>query len=191
LGDGCIDTQLGVSRDGIQWERVADRQTFLPLGPKASWDDGMARCAERIIRVRDELYIYFSGVSGPHSGPKFPPPSIVRAFKPGIGLAILRRDGFVSLDAGEQEGFALTKPFPLPEGDLHLNADAGGGHVRAAVCGEHGRPLPGFESSQPVEGDQLDARVVWSGADPRQLAGRTIRLRLTATHAKLYSLWFQ
>ncbi len=190
-GDGCIDTQLGVSRDGIHWERVADRQTFLPLGPKGWWDDGMARVAERFVRVGDELYLYYSGVNGPHSGPKFPAESIVRAFKPGIGLAILRRDGFVSLDAGEQDGFVLTKPFALPEGDLHVNADATAGGVRAAVCGEDGKPLPGFEASQPVEGDQLDAQVTWKDADLRTLAGRTIRLRLTARRARIYSFWFE
>lgn len=189
-GDGCIDTQLGVSRDGIKWERVADRRTFLPLGPKGSWDDGMARCAERIIRVGDELYIYYSGVNGPHSGPKFPADKIVRTHKPGIGLAILRRDGFVSLDAGEEEGTLLTKPFEMPQGRLHLNVDASSGWVRAGICDEAGKPLPGLERSERVTGDQKAALVVWPG-EARVPAGKTTRLLLTAKRAKLYSYWFE
>ena len=30
--DGTIDTSLAMSRDGINWQRVLDRQTFLTLG---------------------------------------------------------------------------------------------------------------------------------------------------------------
>jgi len=189
-GDGCIDTQLGVSRDGIRWERVADRQTFLPLGPKGSWDDGMARFAERIVRVGDELYIYYSGVNGPHSGPKFPPDKIVRAFKPGIGLGVLRRDGFVSLDAGDDEGTVLTKPFAMPEGSLRLNVDASNGQAWAAICSEGGAPIEGCERSQAVTGDNMAAPVMWRN-DVRSLSGRTVRLLLSARRAKLYSYWFE
>ena len=34
--DGTIDTQLAVSRDGIRWQRVGARETFLPLGRPGS-----------------------------------------------------------------------------------------------------------------------------------------------------------
>jgi hypothetical protein len=192
-GDGCIDTQLGVSRDGIEWQRVADRQTFLPLGPAGTWEDGMARCAERIIPVGDELYIYYSGVNGPHSGPKFPADSIVRTHPPAIGLAVLRRDGFVSLDAGDDEGALLTTPFAMPEGGLRLNVEATRGRVRAAVCEEAGALIA---ISEPVTGDQLAAEVIWrpgqeASSCPTGLrAGRRVRLRLTAQRARLYSYWF-
>ena len=40
--DGTIDTSLAMSRDGINWQRVLDRQTFLTLGQPGSWEDGMA-----------------------------------------------------------------------------------------------------------------------------------------------------
>lgn len=189
-GDGCIDTQLGVSRDGIHWERVADRQVFLPLGEPGSWEDGMARCAERIIRRGDQLYVYYSGVSGPHSGPKFPAGSIARKHKPAIGLAILRRDGFVSLDASEEPGFLVTAPFTLPEGQLHLNVDASDGLCTVALCDENGRAIPGFEESLAVTGDMLDAQVRWP-QPIAPLAGRTVTLRITLQRASLYSYWFE
>jgi hypothetical protein len=202
-GDGRIDTQLGVSRDGVKWERVADRQVFLPLGEPDSWDDGMARCAERIIRVGDQLYIYYSGVNGPHSGPKFPAESIVRKHKPAIGLAILRRDGFVSLDAGADGGWLLTRPshvgracFRLhsfsdggpcpPTAALHLNVDASKGSCMVALCDADGRALPGFEQSQPIIGDHLDVEVSWP-TDAAPPIGRTVALRFTVTNASLYS----
>ncbi|HUT73279.1 MAG TPA: hypothetical protein VM221_00405 [Armatimonadota bacterium] len=189
-GDGCIDTQLGVSRNGVDWERVAERQVFLPLGEPGSWEDGMARCAERIIRRDERLYIYYDGVNGPHSGPKFPHESIVRKHKPAIGLATLRRDGFVSLDAGDEPGLLVTQPFALPSGPLHLNLDAAGGLCTAALCEEEGHPLPGCEQSLPVTGDALDAAVVWPQPASAPV-GRNVTLRITLQRASLYAYWFE
>jgi hypothetical protein len=186
-GDGCIDTQLGVSRDGVHWERVADRQVFMAVGEPGSWEDGMARGAERIITRGDELYIYYAGVNGPHSGPKFPAESIVRKHKPAIGLATLRRDGFVSLDAGAEGGELLTRRFALPAGRLHLNLEATGGWCNAALCDEQGRAIPGFERSEPITGDHLDAEVMWPGS--ALPAGRSVALRFTLKNASLYSYW--
>jgi hypothetical protein len=186
--DGTIDTQLASSRDGIHWERVGDRQTFIPLGSPGTWEDGMARAAERVIARGDRLFIYYGGVQGPHTGPRFP--KVERTHRPAIGLAVLRRDGFVSLDAGDEEGYALTKAFALPAGALHLNANAAGGSVVAALCSEGGEPLAGFEASRPVRGDKLDATVSWpGGAGPP--VGQTVRLRLAARRAKLYAYWLE
>ena len=187
--DGCIDTQLGVSRDGIRWERVAKRQVFIPLGEPGSWEDGMARGAERIINRGDRLYIYYCGVNGPHSGPRFPAETIVRKHKPAIGLAPLRRDGFVSLDAGGDRGSLLTRPFAMPEGRLHLNVDATGGSCVIAICDERGRAIPGFERSQPITGDHLDAEATWPKGEGLP-AGQSLALRITLERAALYSYWF-
>ena len=189
-GDGRIDTQLGVSRDGVHWERVADRQVFLPLGEPDSWDDGMARCAERIIRVGDQFYIYYSGVNGPHSGPKFPADTIVRTHKPAIGLATLRRDEFVSLDAGADGGWLLTRPFALPEGRLHLNVNATGGSCVVALCNADGHTIPGFEQLQPITDDHLDVEVTWPSAQPSAVGG-AVALRIALVEASLYSYWFE
>lgn len=186
--DGCIDTQLGCSRDGIHWERVGDRQTFLPLGEAGSWEDGMVRSAERIIVRNDQIFIYYCGVQGAHTGPKFP--RVERQHLPAIGLATLRRDGFVSLDADSEPGFVLTKPFCLPSGDIHLNVDAQNGQVTLAICDTSGKPLPGLESSELITGDNLDAIVRWSNSENVLPVGKEVRLRIDATCAKLYSFWF-
>jgi len=224
-GDGRIDTQLGVSRDGVHWERVADRAVFIPLGESGSWEDGMARGAERIIRVPpaggsaringvpssaggaqriggvasaatgsarpgetgDELWIYYAGVNGPHSGPKFPAESIVRKHKPAIGLATLRRDGFVSLDAGADGGWLLTRASALPAGALHLNVNAAGGSCVVALCDEDGRGIAGFEQSRPIAGDHLDVEVDWPQG--RALPVGHAALRISLTNASLYSYW--
>ena len=52
-------------------------------------------------------------VNGPHRSPKYP--TVTRKFPTAIGLVTLRRDGFVSLDAGADVGMLVTKPFTLQE----------------------------------------------------------------------------
>lgn len=186
--DGKIDTQLAVSRDGLHWQRVANRQTFLPNAPEGARDDGMSRVVGRYIVRGDTLYLYYSMVNGPHRGPKFP--TVERKFPPAIGLVTLRRDGFVSLDAGETAGTLLTQPFVLPAGQLSLNANASQGEVQVTVCDAEGQPLPGLERSRPITGDQPRAVVEWPGASLESLEGQTVRLRFTLRRAKLFSYWF-
>jgi hypothetical protein len=188
--DAKIDTQLAVSRDGVRWQRVADRQTFLPNAPEGSWDDGMSRVVGRYIVRGDTIYLYYSMVNGPHRSPKFPNP--VRKFPSAIGLVTLRRDGFVSLDADEQEGYVLTKSFVLPDGNLHVNtALFKGGSVCVAVCDEAGNPLKGFEESQPITADTTNAVVRWKGATLKSLKGKVVRMKFVLRKANLFSYWFE
>lgn len=187
--DGKIDTQLAVSRDGVRWHRVADRQTFLPNGPEGSRDDGMSRAVGRFIVRRDTIYLYYSMVNGPHRGPKFPNP--VRKFPTAIGLVTLRRDGFVSLEADETQGYVLTKPFVLPDGALHVNVDAKAGALRVTACDEAGNPLRGFQASEPITKDAANAAVKWNRITLKSLRGKAVRLRFVFQHAKLLSYWFE
>jgi len=181
-GDAKIETQLATSRDGRRWTRVGDRAAWLALGGEETWEGGMVRSVERIIRRGDRLYIYYCGVHGPHGRPGHPP--VQRRFPVMIGLVTQRRDGFVSLDAGAAEGSVMTRPFPLPAGRLHVNADAREGQVRAELL-----DLGGSSLSGPValRGDRLDARLALPRAPT---SGTAVRLRLTARRAKLYSYWF-
>lgn len=106
------------------------------------------------------------------------------------GLVTLKRDSFVSLDAEAKEGWLLTKPFRLPEGALHLNVDAAQGQVSAALCDLSSKALVGYEKSSNIEGDQLDAVVRWCDGKAQSLAGKNVRLRLTAQNARIFSYWF-
>jgi hypothetical protein len=147
----------------------------------------MIRSCERIIVRDDELYIYYCGVHGPHTGPKFQ--NVARKHRVAIGLVTQQRDGFVSLDAGNEEGYVWIKPFVLPKDDLHLSVDASDGEVRVDVMDEggNGRLL----RSQLITGDRLAIPVRWEDAGLNDITGRAVRLRLSARNAKLYSYWFE
>jgi hypothetical protein len=182
--DARIDTQLACSRDGIRWQRVADRQTFLPNAPVGSWDDGMSRIGRGINVVGDTIYLHYSMVNGPHRSPKFPNPQ--RQFPPAIGLVTLRRDGFVSLDAGDKVGSVTTRPFRLPADKLFLNADASAGSVSVQVLDPADKVRC---ESLPITGDQLRAEVPWNAEFPP--AATVVQLRFLVSRAKLFSYWFE
>ncbi|MFH1738592.1 MAG: hypothetical protein ABIH23_06255 [bacterium] len=188
-GDGKIDTQLAVSRDGFHWTRVANRATWLALGDDDSWEGGMVRSVERIIRRGDTLYIYYCGVHGAHTGPMRE--TVERKYPTAIGLLTLRRDGFVSLQAEESEGILLTQPFSLPEGNLYLNANAESGSISTALCDSNGEPILGFEESQTISGDTLQSAVKWKKEVPSELLGRQACLRISIRNADLYSYWWE
>ena len=59
--------------------------------------------------VGDKLYFYVGAASGRIKPPDADPAN--------IGLAILRRDGFTSMDAGEQEGTLTTRKLKFNKGD--------------------------------------------------------------------------
>ena len=183
--DGTIDTSLATSRDGIEWERVLDRQTFLSLGEQGGWEDGMARITQNFIVVGDEIYLYYGGVQGAHTGRKFA--TVERTEQPMLGLATLRRDGFASVEAGDEEGFLLTQPLAIEGETLHVNAECRGG-LRVEVTDDSEVPLAGYAAALGA-GNYLDATLDF--ARPlADLQGRQVRLRISLQRANLYSYWF-
>ena len=103
-----------------------------------------------------------------------------------ICLAVLRRDGFISLDAGEASGVLETEPFILPGKQLYLNADAHDGEVQATLLDTSGRSLA---TSEPITGDQPRARVVWKIGSVAEYLGDPVVLRLKLRNASVYSYW--
>src|SRR5213593_487196 len=95
-----------------------------------------------------------------------------------IGLARLRLDGFVSIDAGEAAGTLTTQPLRFADPALYVNADASRGELRIEVLEEAGAPVSGFTAADcvPLERDAVRHRVGWRGAaDLASLRGRTVR----------------
>ena len=186
------DCQLAWSRDGQTWERHPERPLFQECGHVGDWDWGMVRPGQSLVTHGDEVRIYYAGADRLHT-------RMEGEWR--VGLATLRRDGFVSLEA-QDEGYMVTRPLRCPAGRLHLNLRTGcrgsgrDGFVRVAVRRADGvadgEMVPGrdFESAAPVTGDCLDAVAGWSGQeDLSALEGQAVRLHFWLKDAELYSFW--
>ncbi len=108
---------------------------------------------------------------------------------------VLRTDGFVSVNAGSNEGELLTRPLIFSGNTLHLNiSTSAAGGLRAELRDEAGQAIPGFglEDCQVVYGDAIDLAVRWKdGNDLSSLAGKVVRLRFVMTECDLYSFQFE
>jgi len=186
-----IDTQLACSRDGIHWERLCDRDVFLPNGEHGEFDAYWIVPTFNPPVIRNgELLIHCNGRPDPHAQPGFThvPPGMGGSF----GLSRLREDGFVSLDATGSEGVVETKPLKLLMGRsrLELNVcpfNTRTGHdpmqVEVEVLTQSGEPM----SSHTV---RHDPGKVWSVIELPVSLPEVIQLRFHMRNARLYSFRF-
>ena len=199
--DGPMDVQLVASRDGEAWTRVAKRQPVLPLAAAGAFDSGMITTCSAPLVVGDEIRLYYGGIAYTHANQDWylpgPVAARMRLFREGkadppaaLGLATWRLDGFVSMQAGEEEGELVTTPVVVNGGPLVLNADAQGGRIAVEVLDENGAPAAGFTAAacDAFTGDAVRHAVTWRGSSELSaLAGRTCRLRFLMRRADLYS----
>jgi len=196
--DGLIDVALVSSRDvSHHWDRLGDREPFISLGEADEWDCGMLFTAGAPVRVGDELWIYYGGKNLSHGErtPSLPPEELeARGIGTAIGLAKLRLDGFVSLDAGEPEGSMVTKPFMFAGSRLEINAKADGGEIRIELLdGDSSRVISGFmkEAFESFQGDSVAHEAIWGDASGLDgLVGRSVRLRFHLRKASLFAFGF-
>ena len=194
------------SRDGRIWSHVADRETFLPLGPPGSWDSKMIMTVAQppFVIKDDTIAIYFDGDDTRHDA------AMRNVGTTGsdrsIGRATLRRDGFCSLDAGSREGTFTSKAFVFTGNVLVINAETSGdGYVVAEILDADGNVIEGLSRAFCYEfrGDEVRHVVAWKANPEGQVEGkiaylarsamawgREIRLRLYLKQAKLYSFQF-
>lgn len=184
-----VDLQLTHSRDGRHWSRPRLRQPFIPVGGPDSWEaDYLGIATTGPMLIGDELWFYYYGARSANRDK-----SAHWTFH--SGLARLRRDGFASLNAGENPGQLLTRPLSFTGRSLFINAEvAEGGWVRAAVLSREGQVLDGYrlEDAQPIATDTIRGRITWKGADELSPPDNDhLRLRFELKNAKLYSFWIE
>jgi len=178
--------ELTCSRDGRHWTRVGKREEFIALGGPKDWDAHYHDPAAEPILIGDELWIYYRSTRSGKARDKQ---------KHYIGLAKLRRDGFVSLNAGEKTGTVVTRPLTFEGRHLFVNAEvARSGYLKTALWTTSG-PSPAehaLSQCKPVTGDVMAARVAWKGgSEIEHRKGEPLRVVFEMKDAKLYSFWVQ
>ena len=185
--------QLWWSRDLENWSRPEDREEFITLSRTESgaYDLAVAFPPSSPVIRGDELWFYYAGDDGlgwpPKTGLDLTREDwkYYRPDRSAICLAVLRRDGFMSLDAGAG-GSVLTREFTVPGPELFVNLDATDGQLVVEVIDESAV----VARSGPLSGDQTNAAVAWQDGNIADHEGAAVRLRFALHDASLYSFWF-
>lgn len=184
--DGPTFCELVSSRDGFNWKRQepfgGQRVPLLPTGPKGSWDGGIVYTSSHPLVEEHKIKLWYGGFNTTHG-------EMGEHVRSRIGLATLRKDGFVSLDAGEEVGTVTTKPLKNIDGQLHLNADATGGWLKVEVLDSDGKILSGYSRDDciAIKTDGTKQLVLWKSKEKLPRSEEPMRLRFIMANASLYS----
>ena len=96
------------------------REQFIARGPESSWDSGMIVTARAPVVMGDQLFFYYGGTDKVHDD---------KRAKASIGLATMRLDGFCSMDAGNDEGWFISRREPMLEPAVVINAKTDSGEL--------------------------------------------------------------
>ena len=207
-------TELLISRDGDDWTRVAPHWEFMRPGLWGTWDSSLVGLAKPIV-LDDEILIYYTGsnLPGGVAHADHPQHDLVHKVVDGqrlgfaIGVAKMRRDGFVSMEGYEPTGTLTTRPLAFEGESLLINARAPDrpfgadsppatpfGRLSVELLDAAGEPLPGFSADDfdAFTGDDVRHVATWNGSDDLgRLGRRPVRLRFNLTNAALYSFRFR
>jgi hypothetical protein len=186
-GPILVELGVGFSRDGFSWSRpnrgTGPNGAFIPASNIAgTWNAyNTQSVGGSFLVVGDELWFYFTGrtLKKPLDG----------VFS--TGLATLRRDGFVSMDAGGTEGTLTTRPLTFTGSHLFVNVKNPAGTLKVEALDAAGNVIPGFSAanSTVISIDRTSQEVFWNGANIGSLVGQNVRFKFYLTNGSLYSFW--
>lgn len=188
-GEGPLETQLSVSRDGINWKRYP-RPAYVGIGKYGENDIHTAYLAQGMIKRGDEIWQYYFGETQYHSAYTSEPEGR------NVYRLVQRLDGFVSMDSPYgKEVEATTKPFIFSGNKLHVNIDTdAAGYTQIGFIDEKGNPIKNFSVDDCIyiNGDFVDTEVEWlKGNDVSSLAGKNIQLVFRMRGSKMYAIQFK
>jgi len=180
----------GFSRDGFHWDRP-DREPFIPIerekGVGHSEFGYLRPAGGGCVAVGDKLYFYYEGTSGINRDGE---PSRNETMT--MNLAILRRDGFASMEAGDEMGTLQTRPVTFKGKHLFVNLDAPEGELKVEVLDAEGNVIAPFtlENCIAAATDETKLEVEWTNAsDLSSLRERPVRFRFHLRSGALYAFW--
>ncbi|MDE2921365.1 MAG: hypothetical protein OXR83_00640 [Acidobacteriota bacterium] len=189
LGSGPLESQIAVSRNGLDWKRHPE-PAYVGIGRHQGRDVVTAYIGHGMIRRGEELWQYYFGETHYHS------PHTQDPDGRGVYRLVQRLDGFISLDSPYgHETTVVTRPLTFEGDRLQLNVDTDAvGYLQVGFLDEQGQPIEGYtvDDCVYVNGDFIAKEVDWltTGADVSPLAGRTVQVVFRMRGAKLYAMQF-
>ncbi len=181
-----VDTELAISVDSVDWERICPGEALIPRGegayPDGAYDCGCVYAAAPFIH-EGAIRLYYGGSNGLHNNWR----------EGSLNLATLEMDRFAGYVPREDIGRASieTAPLLLAGERLSINAEVQpGGSIRAKLMNADGADINGFgyDDCLPVTQGGLNCELRWRGGNTAELAGQTLRLVFAFQKAKLYAL---
>lgn len=183
-----IDLDFAYSRDGFHWSRP-DREAAIKSERKEAWDRGYVQSVGGVCSVyKDKLVIYYTGFAGCEDKDK----EAGYYDNGATGAAILRRDGFASMDATDNSGFLETCLLKFDGEYLFVNLDAPEGEMKVEIQDAFGKTIEPFSIANciAVSGDKTLTQVTWKdNPSLKQFKGHPVRLRFELGSGRLYSFW--
>ena len=170
---------LSSHHDGGSWRLVGDGKPFISPGPPGSYyATGAVPLHNEPFILGDQMIFYFNAFSR-YQETRCP------FGDRSIGVARLRRDGFVGLEhcPTHPPGVLQTRPVRAAGNELQLNVApaAGRGSVEVALEDAEGHAIAGFgfEDSVPLQTDGVRVPVRWKhGGSIERLRGQQVRVAL-------------
>ena len=212
-GSGPIETQVAVSRDGVNWKRYS-RPAYIGNGKHGDWKVNQAYIAHGMVKRGNEIWQYYFGTGFYHSA--YTENKDERA----VFRVVQRLDSFISADAPyDKDAYFITRPFVFKGNRLVLNIDTdAAGYAQVGLLDEAGDPIRGFEAERCIyiNGDFINTEVEWllnkeevekieirseedyvklasiakTNQDVGSLEGETVRLKIRMRGARLFSMQF-
>ncbi len=189
-GSGPIETQLAVSRDGLNWKRFP-RPAYIGVGNHLGRDIHQAYIANGLIRRGNEIWQYYYGEDIYHS-------TFQKGSKGSAVYRVVQRfDGFVSADSPYDKVANLrTKPLIFRGNRLVLNIDTEAtGYAQVGLLDMEGNSISGYSVDDCIyiNGDFMETEVEWMGrgTDLSELQGKPVRIEFLMRGSKLYSMQFR
>lgn len=184
------DIHLAYSRDGFYYSRPSREPIIASSQEVGAWDRGYLHQVNTLCVVNgDELWFYYSGYEGDESRGGDEKANSGTLDYCRIGMAKMRRDGFVSLDGS---GEVLTRKMTCTRGQQYLFVNAKASSLRAEILDENGNVIPGYGMNDCVafSGDSTCAMLTWNGGKTiAGLSGRTFSIRFSVENGEFYSFW--
>ena len=170
-----MNVRLVYSRNGKSWLHLNKRQPFISPGGEGHWDAYMVTIPSKPVEVGNEIYVYYGGsrnhhdwwITGAREGLDVPEATDISKVNYSLGLAKLRLDGFVSLDAGPaRRGILITRPVISGGRQLVVNARCRvNGSIAAEMVNIRDEVIPGFSvrDCDVFNGDSTCHTFSWKG----------------------------
>lgn len=178
---------LGYSRDGFHYSRPT-HQPFMNVNEnEGAWNWGNMQSINGVpLIVGDSLYFYTSGRRLS---------KIMWDSHTSTGLATLRRDGFVSMQAGKREGYLITEKLSFDGKYLFVNVDIRDkkGELFVEILDSDGNILEGFSKKDCLPLKKINDTkqiITWRNKkDLSELTNKNIRIKFYLTSGDLYAFW--